>query len=145
MSGFFLMGYRVSVWTHTKTPPYSDLSVFDTGRRRRWTDDAKVRIVEESQRDGVTLAKVAQQHEISRSIFYDWRYRHKLGLLGCPAPFIRLVPMESGVRPDVVSPLSATQPIVMSIDLGERCRVTIPADFDMEAAARLLNGLVVTR
>jgi len=31
----------------------------------------------------------------------------------------------------------------MTIDLGERCRVTIPADFDMEAAARLLDGLVV--
>jgi hypothetical protein len=32
----------------------------------------------------------------------------------------------------------------MTIDLGERYRVTIPVDFDMEAAARLLNGLVVS-
>ena len=128
---------------HEDTPRIQILSVSDTGRRRRWTDDAKVRIVEESRRDGVTLAEVARQHEISRSMLYDWRYRHKLGLLGCPAPFIRLVPMESGPRPDAVPPLSASQPIVMTIDLGERCRVTIPADFDMEAAARLLNGLVV--
>ena len=130
---------------HEDTPRIQILSVSDTGRRRRWTDDAKVRIVEESRRDGVTLAEMARQHEISRSMLYDWRYRHKLGLLGCPAPFMRLVPMESGVRPDVVPLLSASQPIVMTIDLGERCRVTIPADFDMEAAARLLNGLVVTR
>jgi transposase len=91
----------------------------------------------------VTLAEVARQHEISRSMLYDWRYRHKLGRLGCPAPFVRLVPMESWVRPDVAPPLSATPPIVTTIDLGDRCRVTIPADFDMEAAARLLNGLVV--
>ena len=130
---------------HEDTPRIQILSVSDRGRRRRWTDDAKVRIVEESRRDGVTLAEVARQHEISRSMLYDWRYRHKLGLLGCPAPFMRLVPMESGPRPDVVPPLSASQPIVMTIDLGERCRVTIPADFDMKAAARLLNGLVVTR
>jgi len=128
---------------HEDTPRIPILSVSDTGRRRRWTDDAKVRIVEESRRDGVTLAEVARQHEISRSMLYDWRYRHRLGLLGCPAPFMRLVPMESGPRPDVVPPMSASQPIVMTIDLGERCRVTIPADFDMEAAARLLNGLVV--
>lgn len=130
---------------HEDTPRIQILSVSDTGRRRRWADGEKVRIVEESHRDGVTLAEVARRHEISRSMLYDWRYRHKLGLFGCSSPFMRLVPMESGPQPDVVPALSAPQPIVMTIDLGERCRVTIPADFDMEAAARLLNGLVVTR
>lgn len=130
---------------HEDTPRIQVLSVSDTGRRRRWTDDEKIRIVEESRRDGVTLAEVARRREISRSMLYDWRYRHKLGLLGIPAPFMRLVPVESGARPDVVPPLSAPQPPAMTIDLGERYRVTIPAGFDMEAAARLLNGLVVSR
>jgi transposase len=32
-----------------------------------------VRIVEESHRDGVTLAGVARRHEISRSTLYDWQ------------------------------------------------------------------------
>jgi transposase len=130
---------------HEDTPRIQILSVSDTGRRRRWADGEKVRIVEESHRDGVTLAEVARRHEISRSMLYDWRYRHKLGLFGCSSPFMRLVPMESGPQSDILPALSAPQPIVMTIDLGERCRVTIPADFDMEAAARLLNGLVVTR
>ena len=130
---------------HEDTPRIQVLSVSDTGRRRRWTDDEKIRIVEESRRDGVTLAEVARRHEISRSMLYDWRYRHKLGLLGVPAPFMRLVPVESGTRPDVVPPLSLPQPPAMTIDLGERYRVTIPAGFDMEAAARLLNGLAVSR
>lgn len=130
---------------HEDTPRIQVLSVSDTGRRRRWTDDEKIRIVEESRRFGVTLAEVARRHEISRSMLYDWRYRHKLGLLGVPAPFMRLVPMDGGPRPDVVPPLPAPQPHVMTIDLGERYRVTIPAGFDMEAAARLLNGLVVSR
>ena len=130
---------------HEDTPRIQVLSVSDTGCRRRWTDDEKVRIVEESRRDGVTLAEVARRHEISRSMLYDWRYRHKPGLAGCLAPFMRLVPIESGPRPDVVPPLLAPQPLEMTIDLGERCRVTIPADFDMEAAARLRGGLVVTR
>jgi len=130
---------------HEDTPRIQVLSVSDTGRRRRWTDDEKIRIVEESRRDGVTLAEVARRHEISRSMLYDWRYRHKLGLLGVPAPFMRLVPMGVGPRPDVVPPLPAPHPQVMTIDLGERYRVTIPAGFDMEAAARLLNGLVGSR
>lgn len=130
---------------HEDTPRIQVLSVSDTGRRRRWTDEEKIRIVEESRRDGVTLAEVARRHEISRSMLYDWRYRHKLGLLGVPALFMRLVPMDGGPRPDVVPPLPAPQSHVMTIDLGERYRVTIPAGFDMEAAARLLNGLVVSQ
>jgi len=130
---------------HEDTPRIQILSVCDTGRRRRWTDDEKVRIVEESHRDGVTLAEVARRHEISRSMLYDWRYRQKLGLLGCPAPFMRLVPMRTGPSSDVVPPVSSPHPLVMTIDPGELCRVTIPADFDMDAVARLLNSLAVTR
>ena len=130
---------------HEDTPRIQILSVSDTGRRRRWTDDEKVRIVEESQRDGVTIADVARRHEISRSMLYDWRYRQKIGLLGCAAPFMRLVPLEGHASPEVMHPAPPSRPSVMTIDLGERCRVTIPADFDMEAAARLLNGLAVTR
>ena len=130
---------------HEDTPRIQVLSVSDTGRRRRWTDDEKVRIVAESHRDGVTLSEVARRHEISRSMLYYWRYRHKLGLFGVSAPFMRLVPMDGDPRPDVVPPLPAPHPHVMTIDLGERYRVTIPAGFDMEAAAQLLNGLVVRR
>lgn len=81
---------------HEDTPRIQVLSVSDTGRRRRWTDDEKVRIVEESHCDGVTLAEVARRHDISRSQLYDWRYRHKNGLLGgngaaAIGPFIRLL------------------------------------------------------
>lgn len=39
---------------HEDTPRIQILSVSDTGRRRRWADGEKVRIVEESHRDGVT-------------------------------------------------------------------------------------------
>jgi len=106
---------------HEDTPRIQILSVSDTGRRRRWTDDEKVRIVEEGHRDGVTLAKVARRHEISRAMLYDWRYRHKLGLLGVPAPFMRLMPMDIGTGPAVVAPPSA-QPLAAmfahSIEVG---------------------------
>lgn len=67
---------------HENTPRMQVLSVSDTGRRRRWTDDEKIRIVEESLGDGVTLADVARRHDVSRSQLYDWRYRYRHGLLG---------------------------------------------------------------
>ena len=41
--------------------------------------------------------------------------------------------------------LPTPPPPAMTIDLGERYRVTIPIGFDMEAAARLLHGLVVSK
>lgn len=130
---------------HEDTPRIQVLSVSDTGRRRRWTEDEKARIVAESHRDGVTLAEVARRHEISRSMLYDWRYRYKIGMLGAPAPFMRLVPTDDGGRFDNVRPSVPVQSLVMTIDLEDRYRITIPAGFDMEAAAQLLNGLVVSR
>jgi transposase len=130
---------------HEDTPRIQILSVSDTGRRRRWTDDEKVRIVEESRRDGVTLTEVARRHEISRSMLYDWLYRHKLGLLGAPMPFMRLVPLDCGTPTDGTLSSTTPPPPTMTIDLGKRYRVTVPAGFDMEATARLLNGLVVSK
>ncbi len=125
---------------HEDTRRIQVLSVSDTGRRRRWTDDEKTRIVEESHGDGVTLAEVARRHDISRSQLYDWRYRHKHGLLGAGPQFLRVLQVEDSSGPDDVPSLPAP---ILTINLGPRCRVTIPSDFDMEAAARLLNGLMV--
>jgi transposase len=130
---------------HENTPRIQVLSVSDTGRRRRWTDDEKVRIIKESHLDGMTLAEVARRHEISRSMLYDWRYRYKHGMLGCGAQFMRLVPRENSPSTEGVRPVPASHTPVLTINLGERCRVTIPADFDMDAAARLLNSLMVPR
>ena len=124
---------------HENTPRIEVLSVTDTGRRRRWTDDEKVRIVEESHRDGETVAEVARRHEISRSQLYDWRYRYKHGLLGGGA-FMRVLSVEGG--PSTTDRPRSSSP-AMTIDLGERCRVTVPADFDMTAVARLLDRLRV--
>ena len=122
------------------TPRMQVLSVSDTGRRRRWTDDEKIRIVEESFGDGVTLAEVARRHDISRSRLYDWRYRHKNGLFAAGPQFLRVFQVEDGSgRMDVPAPPAP----VLTIDLGPRCRVSIPSGFDMEAAARLLNSLVM--
>ena len=122
---------------HEDTPRIEVLSVTDTGRRRRWTDDEKVRTVEESHRDGETVAEVARRHEISRSQLYDWRYRYTSGLLGGGGTqFLRVVPVAAmpSVNNEARSSSSAR-----TIELGSRCRVTVPADFDMDALACLLD------
>ena len=122
---------------HEDTPRIEILSVTDTGRRRRWTDDEKVRIVEESHQVGETITEVARRHEISRSQLYDWRYRYKHGLFGSNgSQFLRLVPVDAvqSANDEARSSSSA-----LMIDLGWRCRLTVPADFDMDAVAPLLD------
>ena len=71
----------------------------------------------------------------------DWRYRHKNGLLGPGPQFLRVMKIEDASDGTDTAP--APQAPVMTIDLGKRCRVAIPSGFDMEAAAQLLNGLMV--
>lgn len=57
------------------------LSVTDTGRRRRWTDAEKLRIVEESYASPRMAAATARRHEISRSLLTLWRREAREGLL----------------------------------------------------------------
>jgi transposase len=51
------------------------LDVLETGRRRRWTDEAKQRIVEEAFQRGVSVLTVARRHDVDPSQIYDWRRR----------------------------------------------------------------------
>lgn len=112
---------------------------------RQFTDDEKLRIVEESYRDGVTAVEVARQHKIKVSMLYDWRHRHRHGFLAGSAPFMRVVAMNDAASTDVRGAVETKLSSELIIVLGDRCRVVVPLGFDMEAVAQLLNGLVVTR
>src|ERR1700735_4888189 len=49
------------------------LEVVETGRRRRWTDDEKLRIVLESMQTPGGISSTASRHGISRSWLMTWR------------------------------------------------------------------------
>jgi len=55
------------------------LEVVDTGRKRRWTVAAKVRIIEESLATDVSVSSVARRHGMAPSQLFGWR-RQFLGL-----------------------------------------------------------------
>jgi transposase len=44
-----------------------------TGRRRRWSEDDKARIVVESLRSGVNVSEVARRHGLSPQQLFGWR------------------------------------------------------------------------
>jgi transposase-like protein len=44
-----------------------------TGRRRRWSDDDKARVVVESLRPGANVSEVARRHGLSPQQLFGWR------------------------------------------------------------------------
>src|ERR1700693_1250052 len=55
------------------------------GRRRRWSDEEKGRIVAESFAPGAVVSEVARRHEMSPQHLFGWRKAARAGLLTLPA------------------------------------------------------------
>jgi len=49
------------------------LGVVETGRRRRWMDDEKLKIVLESMQTPRAVSSTARRYGISRSLLLNWR------------------------------------------------------------------------
>jgi transposase len=58
---------------HKHSTQIERLEVVETGRRRRWTDDEKLRIVLESMQTPRAISSTARRHGISRSLLMTWR------------------------------------------------------------------------
>ena len=54
------------------------------GRRRRWSEEQKGRIVAESYHAGAVVSEVARRHEISPQHLFAWRKAARAGLLALP-------------------------------------------------------------
>jgi transposase len=54
------------------------------GRRRRWTEEQKGRIVAESYRAGAVVSEVARRYEINPQHLFAWRKAARAGLLVLP-------------------------------------------------------------
>src|ERR1700726_4926865 len=60
------------------------------GRRRRWSVEAKGRIVAESYAAGAVVSEVARGHDISPQHLFAWRKAARAGLLALPADETRM-------------------------------------------------------
>ena len=58
---------------HTHSAPVERLEVVETGRRRRWSEDEKLKIVLESLQAPRQVSATARRHGISRSQLLQWR------------------------------------------------------------------------
>jgi transposase len=123
------------------------VKVLGAERRRRWSYDEKVRLVEETLLAGETVCGVARRHGLAASLLFSWRRQARQGCLGgetVPA----LVPVEitstpaCGPQLPVSSPLPAQRARagIIGIELSGCC-VRVDRDVDAEALQRVLELL----
>jgi transposase len=59
--------------SHTHSTEAERVEIVETGRRRRWSEDEKLKIVLESLRASRQVSATARRHGISRSLLLQWR------------------------------------------------------------------------
>ena len=122
-------------------PQIEILSAADGDRRRYWSDDDKLRIVEESFIGHRQAAATARRHGICRSLLTTWRRQYRNGELGPSRP-VSFAPVTlskaPASQPNSVDP-SPPLDCQVEIALPNGRRLIVPVGVEPEALARILS------
>ncbi|MGO4567960.1 transposase [Rhizobium sp. 2YAF20] len=123
----------------------SRLEIIETGRRRCFTDEAKLRIVAEGfSGDGRQVSATALKHGVSRSQLYRWRQLLREGHFGRTRieGFVPAVVMPEAPPVDAKALSTASRMEVVSAN-GRR--VIVGQDVDVDVLLRIMRGLETLR
>ena len=116
-------------------------------RRRRWSQDDKARIVEETLAPGAKVTEVARRTGGAASLVFTWRRQARAVAMPRFAP-VQIAPAEpdNSTKPPIeddrrMRPVSSARHGLIEIELGNRRRVRVDAQVDPEALARVLDVL----
>lgn len=127
----------------------SRLEVVDSGRRRRFSDEAKLAIVAESYSGPQQVTATARRHGITRFQLNSWRKALREGRLGggsldgfVPALIVPEyhVPVDHAVATAPVQHPAVGLGRMEVVSANER-RVIVDRDVDVEALLRIMRGL----
>jgi len=120
-------------------------------RRRRWSQDDKARIVEETLAPGTKVTEVARRNGVAASVLFTWRRQARTAerVVPCFAPVQIAAAVGTGEENSKHPPeddrrrlqLPAARNGLIEIDLGNRRRIRVDAQVDPEALARVLDVL----
>ena len=113
------------------------LGVVETGRRRRWADDEKLKIVAESMETPRAISSTARRYGISRSLLLNWRRTFCTepdGVEGQKSGFVRAMVVADPAPSVPAAPARGR----MEIEIGKDRRVVVDAGVDLAALAQVL-------
>lgn len=133
---------------HKDISPVTRLEVVDLGRRRRWTEAEKLRIVAESMAGRRRVSATARRHGISRSQLNTWRRLALEGrLIGAVAPEQEFAPRFApvAIAAEVAGPAAGQDdrsgPGRIEIMLAGGRRLIVSEAVDAAALARIVAAV----
>ena len=117
---------------HTHSAEVERLEVVETGRRRRWSEDEKLKIVLESLQAPRLVSATARRYGISRSQLLQWRRSFRAEPNGAADQQIGFVPAVVVPESNSAAPVPASPADSGSIEIeftsGARIRITGAVD-----------------
>ena len=111
-------------------------------RRRRWSLDDKAQLVAETLEPGACVSEIARRNDLVPSLLFTWRRQARVRTV-TPAPVF--LPVQVAPVPPAAEPPPARRRRKaagsIEIDIGSGRRLTVGADVDAAALARVLDVL----
>ena len=129
--------------SHTNSDQVERLEVVESGRRRRWSEDAKLKIVLESLAAPRQVSATARRYGIARSQLIQWRRSFRPERTESPDQSTGFVPavVVSEAEPGPPARAGAEGGIEINFTSGARMRVTGAVDpATLRAAVEALSG-----
>jgi transposase len=117
------------------------LEVVDSGRRRRWSESEKLKIVHESLAGPRLTAATARRHRISRQLLLNWRKAWREGRLGVEAAVAGFVPAIVTAELAAAGERSASGTSRVEIVTANGRRVIVEPDIDVAVLLHIVRGL----
>jgi transposase len=105
--------------------------------RRRWSAEAKARIVAESLAPGVVISEVARRHDLRPQQLFAWRHQARQGRLALPATELSFVPVVGATD---APPADTSVAPVIEVALGGAI-VRVPPEVDGKLLAKVLRAV----
>jgi transposase len=132
--------------SHTHSSQTGRLEVVETGRRRRWSEEEKLKIVLESLQAPRQVSATARRYGISRALLLQWRRSFRVEQKGGAEPQIGFVPAVV-VPPEEEVPASAglANGGTIEIEFATGARMRITGTVDQAAVTAAIAALASGR